>query len=177
MNESDPDLRPIPRELFSEYEERPFHCCTRCGESLADYPGGYRVSKLFQRGEVVFEYALCYDCMDRLMQESSEESIRRLSAFQTENLRPGVQGTSECGLCPTPRSALKNREFALVAICLGPRLMESHLVCQDCMDRMSDLISEQTRDEWNRFVDENFPGVPADFVPAPSGSPKEPHLH
>lgn len=174
MNESDPGFRPIPRELHSEYEERPFRSCTRCGESLHDYAGGYRISKVFRAGEVIFEYALCFDCLDNLMRESSTESIQRLTRFQNERHRPGVEGIHECALCATRREETAAREFALVAACQGTGLLQAHLICQDCMEEMSNLVSEKTRNEWNRFVDENFPGVPADFLPEPAGTPSSP---
>jgi hypothetical protein len=174
MNDYGPDARPIPRELHSEYAGRPFRCCTRCGEGLLDYASGYKISKVVKQGEVIFEYALCYDCMERMVRESSTESMQRLSQFQSERLRPGVTGTGECALCVNRREDVA--EFALVGACIGTGLLESHLVCEDCMEAMSQLISEKTRSQWNRFVDENFPGVPADFVPAPAGAPSPPVL-
>lgn len=174
MNESDPGFRPIPRDLHSEYEERPFRSCTRCGETLHDYAGGYRISKVYKAGEVIFEYALCCDCLDRLMQESSTESIQRLTRFQNENVRPEAEEMVECALCETGRADAEQGEFALVAACQGTGLLQGHLICQRCMEQMSDLVSEKTRNEWNRFVDDNFPGVPADFVPAPTSAPDSP---
>ncbi|MEO0445767.1 MAG: hypothetical protein AAF191_06780 [Verrucomicrobiota bacterium] len=111
-----------------------------------------------------------------MAEESSEESLQRLAEFQNERLRPDVTGTGECALCVAQRDSLQRPEFALVASCFGDGLLESHLICIDCMEEMSGLVSEQTRNEWNRFVDENFPGVPADFLPAPSGKPNQPLL-
>lgn len=167
----EPNLPPIPEELYSEYEERPFRCCTRCGEGLHDFQDGYKVSKVVKNGEVIFEYALCYHCMERMMEESSEESQKRLMEFQNERLRE-VEGTEECALCDRTRLDLDPPEFALVGGCLGLKLIESHLICIHCMEEMSELVSEQTRNQWNRFVEENFPGVPSDFVPTPvEGSP------
>ena len=39
------------------------------------------------------------------------------------------------------------------------------------MEEMNALVSEKTRRGWDRFVEENFPGVPADFEPMPINSP------
>ena len=44
----------IPEELHSEYEERPFRNCTRCGETLLDYEDGYNVAKIFKSSETIF---------------------------------------------------------------------------------------------------------------------------
>ena len=174
MNDESPEqeLPPIPEELYSDYEERPFRCCTRCGETLEHFEDGYKISKVIKRGEVIFEYALCFPCLERMMEESSEESQERLMQFQNERLREEVDNTRECALCDHTRDTLEVPEFALVAGCVGHGVLESHMVCIHCMDEMSELVSEKTRNQWNRFVEENFPGIPADFAPSPvEGSP------
>ncbi len=166
------ELPPIPKELFSEYEERPFRCCTRCGETLPDFEEGYRISKVVKRGEVIFEYALCFYCLERMMEESSEESQKRLMDFQNERMREEITGLDQCVLCERTRESLFPPEFALVAGCVGNGLLDSHLICIHCMEDMSALVSEKTRSGWNRFVEENFPGIPSDFLPTPSeGTP------
>ena len=78
---------PIPEELYSFYEERPFKICTRCGEGLEDFESGYRVSKVFRAGEVLFEYALCVPCLQRMLEEASEESRARLTEFHMRRFR------------------------------------------------------------------------------------------
>lgn len=140
-----------------------------------DFQEGYKISKVFKRGEVIFEYALCFHCADRMMRESSEESRRQLNEFHQQRAR-AVQGTHDCVLCERTRDELEPQEFALVAGCVGPGLLESHLVCSHCMEEMSDLVSEETRNQWNRFVEENFPGVPADFMPVPADGSPSPFL-
>lgn len=174
--DDDAELPPIPKELYSEYEERPFRSCTRCGESLAEFPEGYKISKVFKNGEAIFEYALCFHCLEGMMEESSEESRERLMQFQMERMREDVEGLQDCALCENTRSSLEKPEFALVAGCQGMGVIESHMICIHCMEDMSALVSKKTRDSWNRFVEENFPGVPADFVPAPSDGTPAPVL-
>lgn len=161
---------PIPEELWSFYEERPFKTCTRCGEGLVDFPEGYRVSKVIRGEEVIFEYALCVSCLRRMLDEASEESKQRLMEFQTSRFRH-VSGLDECALCDHQRETMQVKEYGLVGICIGEGLAESNLICGDCMEAMSACISEQTRRSWDRFVEENFPGVPADFEPVPSIGP------
>ena len=46
-----------------------------------------------------------------------------------------------------------------------------HMMCEDCTMELDRLVSRQTRDEWNRFVDEHFGGPPeieADWPSAPA---------
>jgi hypothetical protein len=36
------------------------------------------------------------------------------------------------------------------------------------MEDMAAIMSEETRKTWDKFREENFPGVPADFEPMPT---------
>jgi len=162
-----PPREPIPQILHSFYEERPFVSCTRCGESLADFQEGYRISKNFKQSEVLIEYALCMPCLTAMLDEASEESKRRLAEFQNENYRE-ISGFDECALCPRSLDQVLDDEYSLVGICHGHDMVDSAAICFDCMERMAEIMSEETRRTWDRFRDENFPGVPSDFEPFPT---------
>ncbi|MCB1227425.1 MAG: hypothetical protein KDK99_16525 [Verrucomicrobiales bacterium] len=167
-----PSAQPIPRELHSEYEERPFHTCTRCGESLADFAGGYQISKSFKRGECVFEFALCDHCRTALMAEFSEESKRRLATHQEEHLTMD-RGLSHCAGCGAKRDDSGLKEFVVSGMCEGDALLHSLLLCGDCGDGVQQQLSKATRDTWRRFVNDNFPGPPpADALPIPDELPR-----
>lgn len=171
MDESEPEEpepgEAIPALLHSFYEDRPFLTCTRCGESLADFAEGFRISKNYKRGEVVIEYALCMPCLLRMLDEASEESKRNLARFQGERQRD-VSGFDECALCEKTRAEARNDEFGVVGMCRGDRMLESAMICLDCMEDMHAVLSEETRKTWDRFREENFPGVPSDFEPFPA---------
>jgi len=162
-----PDREPIPTILHSFYEERAFVTCTRCGESLNDFQDGYRISKNFKKDEVIIEYALCMPCLNAMMDEASEESKRRLAEFQAEHYRE-VSGFDECALCEKSWGQAHEGEYGLVGVCEGDDMLDSALICHDCMEAMSEIMSEETRRTWDRFRDENFPGVPSDFEPFPA---------
>ena len=167
---SDPPPQPIPQDLFSDYEERPFRHCSRCGETLADFEGGFQISKAYKKGECVFEYALCDHCRSALMEEFSDESKRRLLEFQNQqvNFDRGLDGCSVCGVM---RNAGSLKEFVLTGICERDQLLHGLMVCGNCGEKTQELISTHTRDTWRRFVSENFPGPPADVLPEPVGVP------
>lgn len=166
MSDEVPQGEPIPEVLHSFYEERPFLTCTRCGESLADFEEGYRISKNFKKGEVLIEYALCMPCLLRMLEESSEESKRNLAKFHEERQRD-VSGFDECSFCERTRAEARDQEFGIAGVCQGDRLHDSAMICADCMEDMYSVLSEETKDVWRRFREENFPGVPADFEPFP----------
>ncbi len=171
MARQDPPPPPIPPELFSDYEERPFQHCTRCGESLADFPGGFQISKAYKKGECVLEYALCDHCRGAMMDEFSDESKRRLAGFQNEQVRMDY-GLTHCAVCGACRDEGPMREFVITGLCEGASLQHGLMLCGDCGDAVQELISEKTRDTWRRFVDDNFPGPPpGDELPLPEEAP------
>ena len=171
MQDPQDSAQPIPRELYSEYEERAFQHCTRCGESLDDFASGYQVSKAFKNGECVFEYALCDHCRTTMMEEFSHESKQRLAAFQNEQVDLD-RGLTHCAVCGTSRDEGPMKEFVLSGMCEGDLLTHGLLMCGDCGDGVQQLISEQTRDTWRRFVNDNFPGPPpGDALPVPEELP------
>jgi len=157
---------PIPEVLYSFYEERPFLCCTRCGESLAEFTNGYKVAKHFKQGEVILEYALCMPCVEGMLAEASEHSRRVLNEFQQKRFR-FISGFNECVFCEKTQETARDSEFSLTGICHVKDMVDSAMVCVDCMEEMSEIISDETRGKWNRFREENFPGVPGDFQPMP----------
>lgn len=158
---------PIPPDLQSEYEERPFNACTRCGETLADFPGGFQISKAYKRGECVMEYALCDHCRTQMMEEFSQESKKRLAQFQDEQVALD-RGLDSCAVCEAPRHGPGMEDFVITGVCEGLSLLHSVMICGNCGDAVQGVISQKTRDTWRRFVDENFPGPPPmDSLPEP----------
>ncbi len=159
--------QPIPTELHSDYEERPFRICTRCGETLCDFVEGYQIAKVFRRGEVVFEYALCAPCHTGLVDEFSDESRQTLEKFYHENITIGL-GSEACAICRCGRADLAEPEFTLGAVCHGTELLESLMICGACAEKSGSFISKKTQEVFGDFINDNFPGVPADALPSPT---------
>lgn len=161
------DPKPIPEVLHSFYEDRPFVSCTRCGESLIDFEEGYRISKNFNKDEVIIEYALCMPCLVGMLNEASEESKERLAKFQEERYRE-VSGFEECSLCDKQLDEVKDKEYGLVGMCHHENMFDNAMICYGCMEDMAAIMSEETRRTWDKFREENFPGVPSDLEPMPA---------
>jgi len=151
----------LPRELHSEYEERPFQSCTRCGESLADVPEGYQLFKLFRRGETIYEYALCHPCHAGLLADFSAESRQRLAEFHAQRVTLNL-GLRRCAVCGNDRT--EDEEFSLTAACAGAGLRHALMVCGPCRREMQSLLSKPTREVWDRFVSENLAGAPSGTI-------------
>jgi len=163
LGDNEPQPPPVPKLLHSEYTEEAFRSCTRCGESLSDFPGGYQVSKAWKNGECVFEYALCDHCRTALMEEFSVESKQRLSDFQDKKVN-FEHGLDSCSVCGTRRTDVGETDFVLTGVCDGDHLLHGLMVCGKCGEQTQELLSTHTKDTWRRFREENFPGPPGDHV-------------
>ncbi|MEO0416296.1 MAG: hypothetical protein AAF226_15225, partial [Verrucomicrobiota bacterium] len=141
-----------------------------CGEGLIDLDQGYRVSKNFKKGEVILEYALCVPCLESMMNEASEESKQALFKFHEERFN-NRQGFDCCSFCDKDQSTSRGEEFGLMAMCWGDKMYDTAMICIECMEDMAEVLSEETRGKWDKFKEENLPGVPGDFEPMPSPAP------
>ncbi len=183
----------IPRIFHSDYTSQPFDACDDCGIELRS---GllHIIQKAIVAGETVFELALCVRCVSRLNEEYSEQSREAIQQFINEQA-PGAQTPDEaqgvwpvlldddqdplsnlerCGFCDKPR--LECRRYCIAGIfaagqgaltaMTGP-LDFPLTICDDCNIRMNDRVSQQTRDRWNRFVEEHFDGPPGIDLDSP----------
>jgi hypothetical protein len=166
-----PSPTDIPREFHSEYEDRPFQSCTRCGEMLEEIPGGYQIFKLYRQSEPIYEYALCHPCHTGIVSEFSPESRQRLAEFHLQRVSLNL-GRWRCAVCGNSRREDGEPEFCLSAACQARRLIHDLMICGACRHEMQSLLSTETRKVWDRFVHDNLPGLPAnsispaDLVPA-----------
>lgn len=185
---------PMPKPLWSAYLEAPFVECIDCGGPLDESPV-YIIQKRVVADETVFEMAICESCRASLVSEYSQETLRNIENFLAADGGLGHRMDSlpaelmqdpgrfldyclnHCVVCETPRSQLhrysvaaggRGRNLILQIIPLGQSPM---LVCDRCESGMQDLISQQTRDRWNRFVDEHFDGPPGVEVDSPWSQP------
>lgn len=185
---------PMPPPLWSDYLEGPFEECVDCGGRLAD-SAVYIVQKRFVAGEAVFEMAICESCRAKLVSEYSQETLRNIEQFLTDkdglgerlrSLPPDLLRDRQrfleyclnhCVVCETPRDQLQRYTLAAggrqdsLILQLIPFGQSPMLVCDKCETGMQDLISQQTRDRWNRFVEENFDGPPGVEVDSPWSQP------
>jgi hypothetical protein len=172
----------MPEGLFDSVETgEPFRECIHCHCDLAASGRLYLVSKEIVHGECVLEYAICEQCRDELSDELSEESKERIQQMLEEGVdwQARFERTMEaseidpfietCIFCGAPRDEEKG--YGLSGIFLGGQLFPGPLpaiICANCSERIQQLLSKKTRDFWDRFSEEHFPGPPADFVDLPS---------
>ncbi|MCA9033698.1 MAG: hypothetical protein KDA91_01150 [Planctomycetaceae bacterium] len=82
-----------------------------------------------------------------------------------------------CVMCECPRETC--HRYSLAGLFSAAKLVlqtsaigqSPVMMCNDCESSMSSLVSQQTRDSWDRFIDEHFDGPPAIDVDSPNYSP------
>lgn len=160
---------------------KPFtHCCD-CNRPFTEIDDTYLVQKSYNGTECIFEYAICESCRETISEEFSEKSREAMFDFFHDNadLRndfpllstdaPLEDHIQKCITCSTPRAECKSFSYAGVflneSLLIGPFPL---LFCGTCEENLSKSLSKETQDTWNRFIEENFPGPPADARPTPT---------
>lgn len=163
----------IPEEFHCFETGKPFETCLECGLPLIDATESpYIVTRAIQNGEPILEWAICGDCSERFREGISEESQEAIAAFlataktgSDHMLRSPLEKTSYCYICSRPRSELSG--YTIQAVCSGEELLSMQaplLVCHDCEEAASDLLSKATRDHYDRFFEQHFGGPPGTAV-------------
>lgn len=153
------ELEEIPPELHSLEFDGPFTLCTQCKCELEKDSRPYQLQKVMKRGEPIIEFALCEQCHEELIRSFSETTKERLEAYFMEHARDDF-AIDACIFCGIPKRELE--EYNLAGHCIFDRMIMGSCVCLDCLLKIQPLISKQTRDSRDRFMERNFPGVPSD---------------
>mgnify|MGYP006275313799 CR=1 FL=1 len=153
-------FRPIPSLLHSFETGEAFQHCTGCGKDLLAEKASYLVEKIFSKGEVIVEYAMCRDCLEPIRQEISAESKEAIQKFHKER-RKIFQNLEKCNFCLQPVEELVG--YKMVADCSGDQLFSlGHptTLCGTCHGEMAEGISEKTKKDLDKHRDKFVPDPP-----------------
>ena len=173
----------IPPLFHSLEFDGPFRRCLTCRQDFKEIDEPYTITKVFRGQECVFEYAMCLSCRHDMMESFSEESRQTMNDFfeendhiqkreerleESENYEDWIQ---ECATCAKPLAGLKEYSLGCMAfdhnMVMGPFPM---MVCAECESKIQSRLSKATRDQWDKFILDNFEGPPADAL-KPDGVP------
>ncbi len=169
----------MPEHFYSDETGVPFVRCVECERELVEMDAPYMVQKCSNGRETVFEFAICAPCAERLHSSYSDasrraiagffhsridldERVRRLRAAGDADLDRWIGDCMACGDAPRPGEG-----HATAALCAGLEILYSHApfrICGRCELTLNELISPETRGEWDRFVGRNFDLPPADAL-------------
>lgn len=167
----------IPERFYCDTDGKPFENCQVCGKFLLEEGTSYVIEKALKNYEgynfysTIFEYAICTDCHTTLQSGMSKESMNNLQQYYMQVMtnkgnQPMVidltsfdlnNWLSKCFFTDEPVAEMK--EYQVVAQFNGSKMVMNTppiIVGETAMESMSDLLSDQTIDEMNRFKQEFF---------------------
>lgn len=169
-------MRSVHEWLCSDETGEAFSHCVSCRLPLLEIDAPWLVNKDYFRDECVLEYAVCQPCRDRTSGGISEESKTAVRRFLETEIdwdarlaefmaSPDlVERFSRCIACRTPRELTDG--YAISALCdsagnlvTGPLPL---MICRICINRMTESLSQQSRELWKQFLAEHFAGPPDD---------------
>lgn len=166
----------IPPEFWSDLTGKPFTHCTLCEKELSSVKGMYMVEKAIkiQNGyrNTVFEYAICRECAQQRTSKLSAESLERIQQFFTENRqelpqrmtysnRQMKQFYTKC--CVTGKNVNDVEEYQLACQFhsgIPSYMAQPIMISGEVINQLQELLSEQTKDEFDDFMDDIYTGPP-----------------
>ena len=77
---------PVPEELWSFETGAPMQRCFMCDCDLFEEGTNYLIEKAFKGDEVLFEYAVCFECRMKLQDELSKKSLQLIYNYFAEHV-------------------------------------------------------------------------------------------
>jgi hypothetical protein len=171
-----PNYIDIPKEFYSFSTGKLFDRCLECDKYLLDGNTEYFIEKAikkyegFEAQDVIFEYAICLPCAERMRNTMSKASQRSIEQYFANNVNisrrmevvqsnPDDPSTwmDECLIKGKRKSGLN--EYQLYAHCNGQKLNMTqmpYLVSGAALEEISGILSPETLDELDDFSRRHF---------------------
>lgn len=177
----------IPSIFFSSKTKKPFEWCTMCEVNLLRPESTYLVEKAFSqelttgKKKLVFEYAICTGCHEKVSKDFSKKSMERLQMYfelyvdfekrdklllsKPEGLRL-EDWISNCII--SGKSVANLKEFQIAAFFQGKQIRYSGLpfaLGYEAADELQNLLSKETKEILEGFKDYVLPPDVRDEIP------------
>ncbi len=185
----------IPKLFYDSLNNAPFTNCLVCKRHLINHPTTYLIEKAFRKNnfngkpEPVFEYAICWNCIEKLTKTYSIKSKANLGDYFRDNIDyqqhdkawqdPAMRQNPElflqkCSIKGTPVGNLN--EFQIMGYFFGSFMTTEtppFMFGGDVADELLNVLSEQTLDELDDFTGKYLTGPPefSDFLRVPKRKP------
>lgn len=167
--------------IFKSHVGEYFEQCISCNTYLLAPGTPYMIEKAikkypgYEATDVVFEYAMCMDCALKMRGELSKESLANIQQYfearvdlrqrqaELEGENNPQHWLSHCIITGKPMADL--HEYQVYAFCNGKDINLSgmpYMLSGEAAEEMSELLSEKTKGEIDRFIDDNF-GLPPEL--------------
>jgi len=165
----------IPDIFYQHDDGEPFSECISCGKTLLNDDEEYFIEKAIRNfpdieaHQIIFEYAICMDCASKMRASLSQTSRVRVDQFflkkiMERNPEKDLKNPLEYCLL-SDRHKNDEQEYQIYAHCKGNQINTSKgffMLSGSILDEINDLLSQETKDELDRFWDDNF-GVPPEL--------------
>ena len=174
----------IPKVFHSHATNTPFSKCMNCDCLLLNteyvIEKAIRRYKEFSSTDTIFEYAICMKCHEEFVSAYSASSLNNIQNYFLENahfdhkrtdlherLKEGYfninEWISNCIIKGTHVDDLT--EYQIGCQCIGNKMVVLNMpfmIGHEAMDEIAQLLSEKTRGEMDRFIDDFF-GLPPEL--------------
>lgn len=177
----------IPKIFHNYSTGSNFERCIECDIYLLDGKVEYFIEKAiksyqdFTATDVIFEYAICTGCAEKMRKRMSSESMASIQRYFSENVdfvrrmqlmqaspNNPESWMSECLVKNTNANQLE--EYQIYAHCRGNHLVTTqmpYLVSSAALDEIAHLLSNETLDELDGFMNQHFGPPPELMEPLP----------
>lgn len=177
----------IPEEFYSFDSKSKFEHCIECDKYLLHDDVDYFIEKAvkkydgFTAHDVIFEYAICIECAEKMRKSMSKESLEKLESYFLQNINAfkrldliesDSEETSEwfdeCLVSGKRRYDIN--EYQLFAQCRGGQMVLGqmpYMISGEILENISELLSKETKDELDDFSRRHFGPPPELEEPLP----------
>lgn len=176
-------------EIFKTEEGTYFKSCISCDVNVMETGEPYMIEKAIKRYSnmdgveaVIFEYAICTRCAEKMRKSLSKESMQRLEKHFLEKAnwdkkmelfnqekQPVVNDfLGDCIFTGQSIDDENINEYQVVGYFQGDKLRLDRMpfmMCGAAADEIGELLSAKTKDELDGFIDDNF-GLPPEWKKA-----------
>ena len=175
---------PIPPSFYSFETNAPFDRCIECDKYLLDDGTEYLIERAmknykdYDAKDVIFDYAICLDCADKMRKDISKDSWESMMKYFQENMdisrrieMSANQPEENLRACMIKQIPVEDcTEYQVFAHCNGGKLnMQNppYMISGAVMEEIIHLLSTKTINEMNGFFDKHFSPDPSFFEPTP----------
>ncbi len=174
----------IPIMFYSEKSSDKFKECKICTENLLQDGINYVIEKAYEKNilsgktELIYEYAICYDCIEQVIKSYSKKSITNINNFfinsiDLERRNYDLSGNENVedwiSTCVISGKKIENLDnYQISAMCVGENIIFSHfpmMISGDVMEEVQELISEETRNIMDGLKELLLPPTVGNRVP------------
>lgn len=173
MQNSNQQLADIPEEFYSFETGTPFTKCIECERKLLEEGCEYMIERAiriypgYQAQDVIFDYAICMECAQRIHSRLSKESLHKMQLyFSRINFAERIKRTDPNKLNElTARCMVKDKprnectEFQIYAHCVGDQVFlgnPPYMVSGEAIEELTALLSDSTKEELGGFFHKHF---------------------